>query len=264
LIDAKNKVKKMMEDKGKNSSVNNIFANMNLNNNTSIYSPENLFFANSITNINAYNSRSKEFYDLLYHAYTEKLKKLMKENDNWKDIVKDIQNEIIQYIDLKKNILSKVIKNSIVEKDNPFYLPNNLVDKFLELNLNDSIQIINEKMNNFLKGLRYFTMYDVYKIDPLKEFNYEEVKNNAINTKFEFSNIPYYQEIQHIFAKLDFGELEAQTDNLLHLSKNNNIIIENRENNVVDDDLTNLLFKNKIEDLNEDILKNINNFSKLE
>ena len=260
LIETKNRVKKMMAE-GKSSSTSAL-PSMNLNNNVSFYNPESLVIVNSNLNINAYNSRSKEFYDLLYYAYTEKLKRLMKENDGYKDVIKDIQNEIIQFIELKKSYLGRIIKNTIQEKDNKFYLPHNLIDKFLELSLEDSNEVINSKLNSFINGLRYFAMYDVYGVNPEKEFNYQELKNTATNNKFEIGNIPYYHDIQQVFSKLEFGDLEAQTESLLHISQRNKINLENK--NEGDNEKEEFALKSKIDDFKKNIIKNINIFSKIE
>jgi len=159
-------------------------------------------------------NRSKEFYNLIYYAFSEKMKQVIQENADYKDSLKILQREIIQYIDFKKVLLSKFCKHSYEEmaksiKAFNYSSPIVLNEKIYELDLNDSKENISNNFNQIMNTFRNLLVYDILQVEDNKEFSYEETKSLLINNKHEFKNIPYYEDIRKIIEKSDIEKFNS-------------------------------------------------------
>ena len=175
-----------------------------------------IIFTNPLKNSNSdimTLNRSKEFYNLIYYAFSEKIKQVIQENSDYKESLQILQREITQYIDFKKVLLTKFCKRSYDEmgkiiKSFNFTSPILLNEKIYELDLNDSKENISNNFNQIMNSFRNLLIYDVLQVEEGKEFDYEEAKNSLVNNKHEFKNITYYDEIKKAIEKSDINKFK--------------------------------------------------------
>ena len=135
----------------------------------------------------------KEFYNLLFQAFNEKINYITNENNDLRECYKIILREINKYMDFKKLLLQKLSKD--ITKDRK-KIDNSLVNEgLLQLDFNDSREQILNNFNEILNTFRYILIYDQLKVDPNKEFNYDEMTKMITNTKYDLKSLPYYKEI---------------------------------------------------------------------
>ena len=244
LSDLKNKLRKYMNDKDMivNSMNSNNNVNMKINQtltNINYATPSKevlISFENLIKNSNSVLmnvNHLKEFYNLLFQAFNEKINYILNENNDLRECYKIILREINKYMDFKKLLLQKLSKDIIKDRkktDNSI-----LNEGLLQLDFNDSREQILNNFNEILNTFRYILIYDQLKVDPNKEFNYDEMTKMITNTKYDLKSLPYYKEIADLMENFDVnslktlkGTLDSLNIQTQDLSKND--ILINKDN----------------------------------
>ena len=220
LADIKNKLRKYMNDKDIISNTINSNNNVNMkinqtlsNINYAIPSKEVLIsFENLIKNSNSVLmnvNHLKEFYNLLFQAFNEKINYILNENNDLRECYKIILREINKYMDFKKLLLQKLSKdtlNNSIKKNNNLNIAN---EELLQLDFNDSREQVLNNFNEILNTFRFILIYDQLKVDPNKEFNYDEMTKTITNNKYDLKNLPYYKEIADLMDNFDVNALKT-------------------------------------------------------
>lgn len=206
LEEVKTKLKKYMNDNKEIKLSDNKNERILINNNTIIFDN---FLKNSPSIILNQVNYTKDFYNLIFKSFNEKLKIINKENKDLKECLKFLKDEFLNYIDFKKKILymysqekfqadSQILKNcsNIINKD--------IFNLNFESSKNEILQLFSDVIDNF----RFVLMYDIYKINPETEFNYEEITSTIKNNTYNIENIPYYNNIKSTVEKLNLSGLE--------------------------------------------------------
>lgn len=206
LEEVKTKLKKYMNDNKEIKLSDNKNERILINSNTIIFDN---FLKNSPSIILNQVNYTKDFYNLIFKSFNEKLKLINKENKDLKECLKFLKEEFMNYIDFKKKILymyaqekfqsdSQIMKNcsNIINKD--------IFNLNFESSKNEILQLFSDVIDNF----RFVLMYDIYKINPESEFNYEEITNTLKNNTYNIENVPYFNNIKSAVEKLNLGGLE--------------------------------------------------------
>lgn len=162
----------------------------------------------------------KEFYNLVFQAFNEKMQYILVENDEMKSCYKLIMREINQYIEYKKLYLYKFSKDSmgdlnmLKEKLASFGLKENIFD----LDFNESRETVLNRFNEIINIFRFILMYEHLKIDPHLEFTHDDFKNALNNNKYDIDSIPYYQRFKGAIDGLGIENIQSLV-NLLGDSK---------------------------------------------
>jgi hypothetical protein len=220
------------------SSPININTNVNNGNEIIIGTHSNNFnFIDNVKNspTNMYNIKSlKEFYNLIFQAFDEKMKYVLAENQDLRDCYKLILREIKQFVSFKKELLSKFSKDFINDdiKNKMSQFDNLLNENIFELDFNDSRDMILTNYNDILNIFRFILLYDLMKIDPSEEFNYDELRREISNKKYEVVDVPYYYSIKTNLENINKLEkfMDFAKDNKIKLNNNNNNNIINNAN----------------------------------
>ena len=211
----------------------------------------------------------KEFYNLLFQAFNEKINYITNENNDLRECYKIILREINKYMDFKKLLLQKLSKdalnsNKINKNEN---INNKINEGLLNMDFNESREQVLNNFNEILNSFRYILIYDLLKVDPSKEFNYDEMTKQITNTKYDLKNLPYYKEIADLMENFDVNALKTlknTLDNLdmetQELEKKNGEI--NNEMDLGDINTDELINDNKslqiLEDINKDFSDTLN------
>jgi hypothetical protein len=155
---------------------------------------------NSLVSLNNIN-HMRDFYKLLFEAFNEKTKTILSENDELKECLSVVFKELNQYIELKKIIIQKITTDSVKDINNELFN-----DKIFKLSIHDSKETILNSFNDLVNIFRFVLVYDFLKIDPSKEFTYDDIKKEIVNTKYKPDDIPYYKDVKTI---IDGFNLEA-------------------------------------------------------
>ena len=157
-------------------------------------------FENLITNSNTVLTNVchlKEFYNLLFQAFSEKINYITNENDDLRECYKIILREINIYMNFKKLLLQKLSKdalnnNKMIKNDNS---NNKINEGLLNMDFNESREQILNNINEILNSFRFILIYDLLKVDLNKEFYYDEMTKQIINTKYDLKEIADLMEI---------------------------------------------------------------------
>jgi hypothetical protein len=244
LSDLKNKLRKYMNDKDMitNSMNSNNNVNMKINQtltNINYATPSKevlISFENLIKNSNSVLmnvNHLKEFYNLLFQAFNEKINYILNENNDLRECYKIILREINKYMDFKKLLLQKLSKD--ITKDRKKADDSLVNEGLLQLDFNDSREQILNNFNEILNTFRYILIYDQLKVDPNKEFNYDEMTKMITNTKYDLKSLPYYKEISDLMENFDVNALKTLKSTLDSLNiqtqdLNKNDILSSRDN----------------------------------
>ena len=280
LSDLKNKLRKYMNDKDMivNSMNSNNNVNMKINQtltNINYATPSKevlISFENLIKNSNSVLmnvNHLKEFYNLLFQAFNEKINYILNENNDLRECYKIILREINKYMDFKKLLLQKLSKDALnTNKINKNDNANNKINEgLLNMDFNESREQILNNFNEILNSFRFVLIYDLLKVDPNKEFNYDEMTKQITNTKYDLKSLPYYKEIADLMENFDVNALKtlkSTLDNLdmetQELEKKNNEI--NYDIDVGDINTEELINDNKslqiLQDINKDFSDTLN------
>ena len=267
--DIKNKLRKYMNDKDSiansiNSNNVNFKINQTLSNiNYATPSKEVLIsFENLIKNSNSVLmnvNHLKEFYNLLFQAFNEKINYILNENSDLRECYKIVLREINKYMDFKKLLLQKLSKDSLYPQQGQKKFTSAITNEdLLQLDFNDSREQILNNFNEILNTFRFILIYDQLKVDPNKEFDYDEMKKIITNTKYDLKSLPYYKDIADSMENFDVNALKTlkttldslnlQTQDIQETLANTNI----NANNEVDNSL---LGENKSVTMLEEINK---------
>jgi hypothetical protein len=272
LSDLKNKLRKYMNDKDMivNSMNSNNNVNMKINQtltNINYATPSKevlISFENLIKNSNSVLmnvNHLKEFYNLLFQAFNEKINYILNENNDLRECYKIILREINKYMDFKKLLLQKLSKDIIKDKikiDN-----SNVNEGLLQLDFNDSREQILNNFNEILNTFRYILIYDQLKVDPNKEFNYDEMTKMITNTKYDLKSLPYYKEIADLMENFDVnalktlkGTLDSLNIQTQDLSKND--ILINKDNLDINNLGNDIKSVETLEEINKEFSETLN------
>ena len=272
LNDLKNKLRKYMNDKDMivNSMNSNNNVNMKINQtltNINYATPSKevlISFENLIKNSNSVLmnvNHLKEFYNLLFQAFNEKINYILNENNDLRECYKIILREINKYMDFKKLLLQKLSKDIIKDKikiDN-----SNVNEGLLQLDFNDSREQILTNFNEILNTFRYILIYDQLKVDPNKEFNYDEMSKLITNTKYDLKSLPYYKEIADLMENFDVnalktlkGTLDSLNIQTQDLSKND--ILINKDNLDINNMGNDIKSVETLEEINKEFSETLN------
>lgn len=232
LADIKNKLRKYMNDKdiisnSMNTNGNNV--NMKINqtlNNINYATPSKevlISFENLIKNSNTVLmnvNHLKEFYNLLFQAFNEKITYITNENNDLRECYKIILREINKYMDFKKLLLQKLSKDALnntknINKNENFN--NKINEGLLNMDFNESREQVLNNFNEILNSFRFVLIYDLLKVDPNKEFNYDEMTKQITNTKYDLKSLPYYKEIADLMENFDVNALKTLKSTLDNL-----------------------------------------------
>ena len=272
LNDLKNKLRKYMNDKDMivNSMNSNNNVNMKINQtltNINYATPSKevlISFENLIKNSNSVLmnvNHLKEFYNLLFQAFNEKINYILNENNDLRECYKIILREINKYMDFKKLLLQKLSKDIIKDRkktDNSI-----LNEGLLQLDFNDSREQILNNFNEILNTFRYILIYDQLKVDPNKEFNYDEMTKMITNTKYDLKSLPYYKEIADLMENFDVnslktlkGTLDSLNIQTQDLSKND--ILINKDNIDINNMGNDIKSVETLEEINKEFSETLN------
>ena len=203
----------------------------------------------------------KEFYNLLFQAFNEKINYITNENNDLRECYKIILREINKYMDFKKLLLQKLSKDIIKDKikiDN-----SNVNEGLLQLDFNDSREQILNNFNEILNTFRYILIYDQLKVDPNKEFNYDEMSKLITNTKYDLKSLPYYKEIADLMENFDVnalktlkGTLDSLNIQTQDLSKND--ILINKDNIDINNMGNDIKSVETLEEINKEFSETLN------
>ena len=272
LSDLKNKLRKYMNDKDMivNSMNSNNNVNMKINQtltNINYATPSKevlISFENLIKNSNSVLmnvNHLKEFYNLLFQAFNEKINYILNENNDLRECYKIILREINKYMDFKKLLLQKLSKDIIKDRKKT---DNTIVNEgLLQLDFNDSREQILNNFNEILNTFRYILIYDQLKVDPNKEFNYDEMSKLITNTKYDLKSLPYYKEIADLMENFDVNALKTLKSTLdslniqtQDLSKND--ILINKDNIDINNMGNDIKSVETLEEINKEFSETLN------
>ena len=179
----------------------------------------------------------KEFYNLLFQAFNEKINYITNENNDLRECYKIILREINKYMDFKKLLLQKLSKDALTTN---------------KINKNENI---NNKINEGLLNMDFNESRE----QVLNNFN--EILNS------DLKNLPYYKDIADLMENFDVNALKTlknTLDNLdmetQELEKKNGEI--NNEIDLGDINTDELINDNKslqiLEDINKDFSDTLN------
>ena len=184
----------------------------------------------------------KEFYNLVFNSMNEKINHLILQNSDMKQCYKLIHDELNQFMEYKKLFLYKHAKDSIENiKGNQSMINFDL----FELDFNVCRDSVLQNFNDILNAFRFMIVYEILKIDPATEFDFDEVKNILSNKKFVLEEIPYYSEIKRKIESFNFNKLNKLKDEL-KISLNSVTIQESESKHrcsIPNDEMMNVLGK---------------------
>ena len=155
----------------------------------------------------------KEFYNLLFQAFNEKISYISNENNDLRECFKILLREINKYMDFKKLLLQKLSKDAINQNSSQAKLsPQNSEknnENLLQLDFKDSREHILNNFNEILNSFRFYLVYDLLKVDPNKEFDYDEMNKQLTNCKYDLKSLPYYKEIVDLMDNFDVNALKT-------------------------------------------------------
>lgn len=266
IEDLKSKLKKYMNDNKEIRIVDNKNEKIIVNDggNTIIFDN---FLKNSTSTIQNQINSSRDFYSLIFKSYNDKVKILAIENNDLRECIKNIRKEINQYIDFKKEILFRFCRDSI-EKENILTKSCSEIinPDIFNLDYKNSKININNHFNEIIDNFRFLLIYDFYKIDPDKEFYFDEIKRTFKNNKFSLENIPYYANISSIMNQLKIDkiiELKNKVQKIINFDEkykenDEEYVIKNNENiKKADNSLQERI--EKIEENVENDIEDVNN-----
>jgi hypothetical protein len=203
----------------------------------------------------------KEFYNLLFQAFNEKINYILNENNDLRECYKIILREINKYMDFKKLLLQKLSKDIIKDRKKT---DNTIVNEgLLQLDFNDSREQILNNFNEILNTFRYILIYDQLKVDPNKEFNYDEMTKMITNTKYDLKSLPYYKEIVDLMENFDVnalktlkGTLDSLNIQTQDLSKND--ILINKDNIDINNMGNDIKSVETLEEINKEFSETLN------
>ena len=122
-------------------------------------------------------------------------------------------------MDFKKLLLQKLSKdalnnNKMIKNDNS---NNKINEGLLNMDFNESREQILNNFNEILNSFRFVLIYDLLKVDPNKEFNYDEMTKQITNTKYDLKSLPYYKEIADLMENFDVNALKTLKSTLDNL-----------------------------------------------
>lgn len=221
LGDIKNKLRKYMNDKdsiansiNSNNKEVNFKINQTLTNiNYATPSKEVLIsFENLIKNSNSVLmnvNHLKEFYNLLFQAFNEKINYILNENSDLRECYKIILREINKYMDFKKVLLQKLSKDALYPNGQKRFNASIANEDILQLDFNESREQVLNNFNEILNTFRFILIYDQLKVDPSKEFEYDEINKCITNTKYDIKSLPYYKDIADLMENFDVNALKT-------------------------------------------------------
>lgn len=268
LSDVKNKLRKYMNDKDSiaNSISNN--ANFKINqtlSNINYATPSKevlISFENLIKNSNSVLmnvNHLKEFYNLLFQAFNEKINYILNENSDLRECYKIILREINKYMDFKKILLQKLSKDTLYPNGQKKFNANIANEELLQLDFTESREQILINFNEILNTFRFILIYDQLKVDPNKEFDYDEMNKMITNTKYDLKSLPYYKEIADLMENFDVNALKTLKSTLDSLNLQTQDI---QKKNVQKEEPVNVLGENNsvamLEEINKEFGDTIN------
>ena len=169
-------------------------------------------------------------------------------------------------MEFKKLSKDALNNNKMIKNDNS---NNKINEGLLNMDFNESREQILNNFNEILNSFRFVLIYDLLKVDPNKEFNYDEMTKQITNTKYDLKNLPYYKEIADLMDNFDVNALKtlkSTLDNLdmetQELEKKNSEI--NYDIDVGDINTEELINDNKslqiLQDINKDFSDKLNLF----
>lgn len=206
IEELKAKVKRYMADNKeiKISDIKN--ERILINNNTIILDN---FLKNSPSIIFNQVNYSKDFYNLIYRSYNDKLKTIIQENKDLKECFNFLIKEISQYTEFKKEIMMKLTKEKIEGGGDLFGNFNNIINPdVFNLDFDSAKNEILMFFNVFINSFRFFLIYDLYQVNPETEFNFKEAFNLFQDKKYNTESLPYYKQIKNTIQKLNLDKLE--------------------------------------------------------
>jgi hypothetical protein len=102
------------------------------------------------------------------------------------------------------------MKDNIALKDCSGLINADVFNLDFNTSKNEILQLFNELLDNF----RFLLIYDFYKIEPEKEFNYDKIKKTYQNKKYSLDNIPYFKAIQSSVEILNLDKLIDVKNNI--------------------------------------------------
>lgn len=268
LSDVKNKLRKYMNDKDSiaNSISNN--ANFKINqtlSNINYATPSKevlISFENLIKNSNSVLmnvNHLKEFYNLLFQAFNEKINYILNENSDLRECYKIILREINKYMDFKKVLLQKLSKDTLYPNGQKKFTANIANEELLQLDFTESREQILINFNEILNTFRFILIYDQLKVDPNKEFDYDKMNKMITNTKYDLKSLPYYKEIADLMENFDVNALKTLKSTLDSLNLQTQDI---QKKNVQKEEPVNVLGENDsvamLEEINKEFGDTIN------
>ena len=216
--------KKPKSDNNLNISIlnNSVIGTKSMNN--TFVSSNNIVLSDNLKDniLNSNTSSQKEFYTLINKAFNDKINLLLNENDQIKECLKIIYNEIYQYIDFKKLVLLKFTKDVISQaefREVSEQLNNKSIlrQEIFNMNFEDVREQIYNSFNDTLMIFRKYLVYDILKVDPKQEFDFDPNTNILKNNKFDYNSIPYFNELKNTFEnkKRELIEMNKLDDNFL-------------------------------------------------
>ena len=102
-------------------------------------------------------------------------------------------------------------------------------------------------------------IYDQLKVDPNKEFDYDEMNKMITNTKYDLKSLPYYKEIADLMENFDVNALKTLKSTLDSLNLQTQDI---QKKNVQKEEPVNVLGENDsvamLEEINKEFGDTIN------
>ena len=155
---------------------------------------------------------------ILFQAFNEKINYITNENNDLRECYKIILREINKYMDFKKLLLQKLSKDALNSNKMTKNDSNNKINEgLLNMDFNESREQILNNFNEILNSFRFVLIYDLLKVDPNKEFNYDEMTKQITNTKYDIKSLPYYKEIADLMENFDVNALKTLKSTLDNL-----------------------------------------------
>jgi hypothetical protein len=133
--------------------------------------------------------------------------------------------------------------------------------------------------NDILNEFRFILIYDILKVEPTNEFEFDDLKKIVLNKKYEFEDVPYYKSIKTILESFDFQKLNSVKNLIAKNSMSTTATSQFKKKSIKKDEVfidiainekkqSEIKSLETLEDINKDLLESINlfeeRFSKLE
>ena len=112
-------------------------------------------------------------------------------------------------MDFKKVLLQKLSKDTLYPDGKKKFSANVTNEDLLQLDFNSSREQVLNNFNEILNTFRFILIYDQLKVDPNKEFNYDEITKMITNSKYDLKSLPYYKEIADLMDNFDVSALKT-------------------------------------------------------